>query len=532
MNAVVELDSVKKFEIKDAAAQGYEIHYFGLDEVKQICDGVDLTVTRNKDHPGVAFILIGDLKNTKWYPLKKILENKKLIVKRVEVNPQMLMNFIISGSKEKSGIDYKTTSTEKALFGILKDSKAYNASDIHVHIEGACTKIYFRIDSKLRLMDAYTGPQALGASIGQAIFTSLPKVTGNESSGDYAGKEQPLSATFNDDDGGRWRAGLYPGDEGPRIAIRELGKRSETYIKLPELGLSPLQIAAIKSALMNGKGMFLITGPTSSGKSTTLSSLLSMLNETGGVAIYTIEDPVERVLPGTAQATTNESKKTADELAKQLLRQDPDVIGYGELRTKEMVASSVRMSTTGHLVLGTFHTNGAVECVSSLEGELGVSLHRLATPGFLKGSMYQELVGKPCGKCCLSYDDAKKNLDPFDAERIKRRFGDDVNRFKFINEEGCGDCLNTGVKGKTAIAEVVPIDIKACRFISNRDMLGWKEYLREKGWPMIRDHAISKVVAGELDIFSCEKIVGSLTSDPMEEFDLEELKRLATYEPQ
>lgn len=532
MNAVAELSPVKKLEIKDASEEGFEIHYFDIDEVKNLCNGVDLTVARHKDHPNTAFILIGDSTNTRWFVIKNLLRQKKIAVKQVQVNPQMLMNFILSGGREKSEVDYKITSTEKALFAILKSSREHKAEDVHVHIEGAITKVYFRVDGRLRLMDSYAGSQTLGDSIGKAIFTSLPKIAGNESSGDYAGKEQPLNATFNDDDGGRWRAGLFPADEGPRIAIRELGKRSETYIKLPDLGLTPLQIATIKSALKSGKGMFLITGPTSSGKSTTLSSLLSMLNEEGGEAIYTIEDPVERILPGTAQATTNQSKKTEELLARQLLRQDPDTIGFGELRTKTMVAAAVRMATTGHRVLGTFHTNGAVECVSSLEGELGVSLHRLATPGFLNASMYQELVGKPCSECSLSFEQIKNSLDPFDAARIANKFGDDIHNFKFINDEGCEHCRKTGIKGKTAIAEIVPIDIKACRFIASRDMLGWKEYLRSKGWPMIRDHAIERVRTGQLDIFSCEKIVGSLTSDPMDEFDFEELKRLAKYESQ
>lgn len=530
MNAAAELTSVKRLEITDAGEQGYEIHYFGMDEVKQLCDGVDLAVTQHKDHPGKAFILIGDKANTKWYPIKGLLESKKISVQRVVVAPQMLMNFILSGSKTKSGSDYKTTSTEKALFGILKDSKTYDASDIHIHIEGAYTRVYFRIDGRLRVMDGYTGPLTLGNSVGQAIFTSLPKLPGNESSGDYAGKERPLDATFNDDDGGRWRAALYPADEGPRIVIRQLGKKTETYIQLSDLGLSRLQIAAVLAALEQAKGMFLITGPTSSGKSTTLSSLLSMLHQAGGSAIYTIEDPVERILPGTAQATTNESFKSEEKLAKQLLRQDPDIIGFGELRTKTMVAAAVRMATTGHLVLGTFHTNGAVECVTSLEGELGVSLHRLATPGFLKAAMYQELVGKPCPSCSLSFEQIQNTLDPFDVERIQRVYPDAHEKFRFINNQGCDDCAKTGMKGKTAIAEVVPIDIKACKFIAARDIIGWKEYLRNKGWPMIRDHAIEKVKSGVLDIFSCELIVGSLTSDPLEEFDMEELKRLASYE--
>lgn len=530
MNAAAELTTLRKLEINDAGEQGYEIHYFGMDEIKQLCDGVDLAVTRHQDHPGKAFILIGDKANTKWYTIKGLLEGKKISVQRVVVAPQMLMNFILSGSKVKASSDYKTTSTEKALFGILKDSKNYDASDIHIHIEGAYTSVYFRIDGRLRAM--YTGSQTLGNTVGQAIFTSLPKLQGNESSGDYAGKERPLDATFNDDDGGRWRAALYPADEGPRIVIRQLGKKTETYIKLADLGLSPLQSAVIKAALEQAKGMFLITGPTSSGKSTTLSSLLSMLNEAGGSAIYTIEDPVERILPGTAQATTNDSFKSEEQLAKQLLRQDPDIIGFGELRTKSMVASAVRMATTGHLVLGTFHTNGAVECVTSLEGELGVSLYRLATPGFLKAAMYQELVGKPCPSCALSFEQIKGELDPFDVERIQRVYPAEHDKFRFINSCGCDECGKTGVKGKTAIAEVVPIDIKACKFIAARDIIGWKEYLRNKGWPMIRDHAIEKVKSGVLDIFSCELIVGSLTSDPLEEFDMEELKRLASYEHQ
>ncbi|MHA4875180.1 hypothetical protein, partial [Enterococcus faecium] len=88
------------------------------------------------------------------------------------VNPQMLMNFILSGGREKSEVDYKITSTEKALFSILKSSREHKAEDVHVHIEGAITKVYFRVDGRLRLMDSYSGSQTLGDCIGKAIFTS------------------------------------------------------------------------------------------------------------------------------------------------------------------------------------------------------------------------------------------------------------------------------------------------------------------------------------------------------------------------
>ncbi|MGE6113997.1 GspE/PulE family protein [Aeromonas salmonicida] len=534
MNMAVAHQYEESTLVTNAIADGYRIDYFDIEIVKELCgETLNIVVAKNDKAQGKAFILIADDKDTRWFKIKKALEEKKIATEKVKATPDAVRDMILGDDNEssKEGVG-RISKSEQVLFQVLDDSKLERASDIHIHIEDGFTTIYYRIDGVMRVNNKFSGSDKLGHSIGRACFTTLAKVKGNQSSGDYAKEQTPLDATFNDNNGARWRAGLFPSDSGPRIVIRELGKKVEKVPDLTKLGFTAMQIAVIKLALRDGKGLLLITGPTSSGKSTTLSAIASLLND-GSRSIYSIEDPVERVIPGLAQASVDSAFKTGEVLAKQLLRQDPDVIIYGEFRTAEMVASGVRMSTTGHLCLGTFHTNGAIDTVLSLEGELGVSLYRLSNPGFLKASLYQELVSKPCPHCFLDFSRAKNKMSHFDVERIEKVLGGDINKLRFVNNGGCNKCGETGIHGKTVIAEVVPIDISACRYISERNILGWKEYLyKKRRWPNIRDHALEKIRAGEVDFFACENVVGSLTSDPLDDFDLEEIKRMAAYESQ
>lgn len=525
-------DSLNLEYVADAVSCGHRIDYCGIQEAGEICSAsmsVTLTTIEHERGSKKVYILVSDPDSSEWFTLKNLLASKKIDFSVMLTSAGSIRDLTLSDDKDlnKNDSESGASKSEQMLFQILDLSKERRASDIHVKIHNEECQIEFRIDGIMR-HELYAQDK-LGHAIGKAIFSSLGKRADNISSGDYAKNNKPLDATFYDNKNRRWRAALYPGDAGGTITIRELGKQAGEVASLTDLGFTPIQRAVIKKAISRS-GLLLITGPTSSGKSTTLISIASMLND-GTRSIYSIEDPVEKILKGITQASADTAKKKPEILARQLLRQDPDVILYGELRDKEMVASAVRMSTTGHLSIGTFHTNGAVDCVMSLEGELGVSLHRLSNPGFLRASIYQELIGKVCEKCGEDFHVASKRMEKFDVERIGTFFAAHLDKLRFQSANGCEHCLGTGIYGKTAVADVVPIDMKACKFIAKRDFLGWKEHLYiTRGWPSIKDHAIEKVKSGILDPFACESVLGSLTSSELEDFDLQEFERMAQYE--
>ena len=230
------------------------------------------------------------------------------------------------------------------------------------------------------------------------------------------------------------RVSVMPSIYGEKVVLRLLTRHPELLV-LDNLGLTRRQLEDYKNAVSRPHGMILVSGPTGSGKSTTLYATLSMLNDIER-NILTVEDPVEYTLDGVNQVQVKEDIGLDFSSAlRTFLRQDPDVIMVGEIRDRETAEIAVRSSLTGHLVLSTLHTNSALGCVSRLS-EMGVSPFLQAET--LNLLVSQRLVRLLCPSCKRQYE---------------HRQG-----IALYRKTGCAECYYTGYKGRKAIYEVIPVD--------------------------------------------------------------------------
>ena len=246
------------------------------------------------------------------------------------------------------------------------------------------------------------------------------------------------------------RVSTVPTLDGEKISIRPLVKHAKNF-SLDDLGLSKNQQKLILKAAKKPAGMILVTGPTGSGKTTTLYTLLKHLNSPE-VNITTIEDPVEYKIPGVNHIQVNSATNMSfAEALKSIVRQDPNIILVGEIRDKETAAISVSAALTGHLLFSTFHANDAASVIPRFL-EMGVEPFNLSLT--LKLVISQRLVRKICSKCRYSYKTSAKELFEIFPE-AERFFGEEeITLFK---GKGCPNCSETGYRGRTGVFEIIDI---------------------------------------------------------------------------
>ncbi len=247
------------------------------------------------------------------------------------------------------------------------------------------------------------------------------------------------------------RVSTLPSSFGERVVLRILEK-DKTHIQLEQLGFSQEILTSFRKNLGKNEGIILVTGPTGSGKTTSLYSGLREISDRSQ-NILTIEDPVEYALEGIGQTQVN--TKTGLTFAKGLraiLRQDPDIVMVGEIRDKETAEIAIQASLTGHLVLSTVHTNSAINAITRLR-DMGIEPYLLSSS--LIFVLSQRLVRKLCPHCKTDDEDSKNILEKY---KIKG------NAYKPV---GCDKCDNTGYKGRLSIGEFVSIDEKISEFIHN-----------------------------------------------------------------
>jgi general secretion pathway protein E len=277
----------------------------------------------------------------------------------------------------------------KFINGLLVEAIKENASDIHVETYEQRVIVRFRVDGVLR--EIIAAPKALAPKIVSRIKI-MAKL-------DIAEKRLPQDGRISRAFGGRKvdvRVSTIPtGTNNERVVMRILDKQSER-IDLELLGLDEAQIAILKRIIFRPHGILLVTGPTGSGKSTTLYSALSVLNDKSR-NIMTVEDPIEYYIEGVGQTQVNTKvEMTFARGLRAILRQDPDVVMIGEIRDLETAEIAVQASQTGHLVLSTLHTNTAVGAVTRLR-DMGMEPYQLSSS--LVGLMAQRLVRTLCEKC-------------------------------------------------------------------------------------------------------------------------------------
>lgn len=420
--------------------------------------------------------------------LKLIAKHYDVLKKEGESQPSRKA----SAGLEESGpqrLSYsKTDSTISIVNDIIHEAIRLRASDIHMEPFEREMCIRFRVDGILQEMMTIPVERTLE-------MTSRVKVMSRM---DIAEKRRSQDGRISITEGGRdvdIRVSTLPTDFGEKIVLRLLDKSSFDY-NLESIGMESNKLALFKKAIQLPNGIVLITGPTGSGKTTTLYGVINYLRKPG-VNISTIEDPIEYNMPGVSQTQVKpDIGLSFASLLRTLLRQDPNIIMVGEMRDQETAEIAIRSSLTGHLVLSTLHTNDSPSAVTRLV-DMGIEPYLVASSVTM--IIAQRLVRRICSHCKCEdnvSNDIKKNIG----------LSPDVRIYKGL---GCSNCGHTGYRGRTGIFEVLPISEEIRRLINNRVYASdIRDQAVKEGLISLRDSALSKLTDG---ITSLEEVVREIS---------------------
>jgi len=361
---------------------------------------------------------------------------------------------------------------------VLSNALHEGASDIHIEPKENFTKIRYRIDGVL--FDTMQSP----AKMHPAMVSRL-KIMANL---DISERRVPQDGKIAVIMGGRGvdlRVSVLPTTHGEKVVIRLLDSKS-ILLGLDKSGMEPRILEAFSQQIELPHGILLVTGPTGSGKSTTLYSALAQM-DSQTLNVSTVEDPVEYNLEFCNQVQVNEKAGlTFAASLRSLLRQDPDIIMIGEIRDSETARIAVQAALTGHLVLSTLHTNDAPSSVSRLVN-IGVEPYLIAAS--LNGILAQRLVRKICSNCketCSTPENLRKYLD------IAQIDPNSLTRGK-----GCEQCRNSGYVGRAGIFELLTVDEKFREIINTDSSVNsMRRAFVESGWPTLFEDGLIKVKNG------------------------------------
>jgi len=348
-------------------------------------------------------------------------------------------NDVLFDLQDNPSIEVDSAPIVRLVNAVIEQAITEKASDIHIEPLETEIQIRYRIDGKLILAKKIpkTTLSAIVARI--KILAELDiaeKRLPQDGRSDYKVKDRIYNL----------RVSILPTINGEKVVLRILDK---TNFLLPkeQLGFTTENLIKFDQLLMNPHGIILITGPTGSGKSTTLYTMLSELNKVSD-NIITVEDPVEYMIDGLNQVQVNaKAGLNFASALRSFLRQDPDIIMLGEIRDKETVDVALTAAITGHLVLSTLHTNDAISSISRLV-DMGVQRYMVAVA--LMGVISQRLIRKLCPHCLQSYIPGEHEL---------RYLGLDLDKeITFKKAQGCSRCNYSGYKGRIAVHEILLID--------------------------------------------------------------------------
>ncbi|MFH1546941.1 MAG: GspE/PulE family protein [bacterium] len=389
----------------------------------------------------------------------------------------------------------KSSAAPEIIEEILKDAEALRTSDIHLEPQEEDVQIRFRIDGLLQ--EAGRVPKDLFENILNWIkVRSHLRIDEHFSAQDGSMRFESDGTTVD------LRISIVPTLDGEKVAIRILAK----YVKgftLSELGFSQQDQVLVTKASKKPFGMILVTGPTGSGKTTTLYSVLKMLN-VPGVNITTIEDPVEYKVKNLNQIQVNETTKlTFARGLRTIVRQDPDIILVGEIRDNETAEIAVNAALTGHLLLSTFHANDAATALPRLL-DMGIEPFLLAST--LEIVIAQRLARKLCENCRYSKSYTMEELKKLISDPIKY-FGN-VKSVTLYEGKGCPACSNTGYSGRTAIFELIQMtpEVQELILASSSSQNIWK-LASKQGARSLFDNGMEKVKAGLTSIGEVLRVV-------------------------
>lgn len=441
-----------------------------------------------------------------WEFYKKVPEEYKTAAGVIEIAHEYITTLRqeitnLSQIRAKIETTFYSRATD-ALEIILAGAIAVDASDVHLEPQPDTCRIRFRLDGVL--MDIINIPLKLYQRILSRIkLISELKLNIHE-------KAQDGRFTIHDSIDIEVRTSTLPGPAGENVVLRILNPKT-IAVPFEELGMQPWIIAVMEHELVRPNGMILTTGPTGSGKTTTLYAFLRKIH-TPDLKIITLEDPIEYRVPGTEQ-TRVDAKKGYDFAngLRSILRHDPDVILIGEIRDLETAETAMHASMTGHLVLSTLHTNNAAGTIPRLI-DLGVRPSIIAPA--INVSMAQRLVRKLCAACRQAVKPDKKLIARIEKElsafpkNVPIPPPDAWTIFRAA-EKGCSACNNTGYKGRNGIFEIILIGEEAEHLILKEPSeYEIKKMALGQGQINMQQDGLLKILAGITDFEELKRVVG------------------------
>ena len=405
-----------------------------------------------------------------------------------ELSKEKKQEALLNQQQEVEFEDIKNAPVVKMVDYVIKSAVETRASDIHIEPFENNVRIRYRVDGQLQQI----------SSLSREIMASLVTRIKILSNLNIAEKRIPQDGRIITKVGEKdidLRVSILPTVFGEKIVMRVLNRDNYSVGK-EKLGMTEEELEQLSRIIRNPHGIILVTGPTGSGKSTTLYTILNDLN-TVEQNIVTIEDPVEYMLEGINQINVNtKAGLTFAAGLRSILRQDPDVVMIGEIRDKETAQIAVRAAITGHLVLSTIHTNDAPSSVVRLV-DMEIEPYLVATS--VCGIIAQRLVRKVCPYCKIAYEanEHEKHLLGFSKEES----------FNVYKGKGCGFCKNTGYSGRTGVYEIMEVTREHRELIaSNANSDTIKDLSVKKGMKTINMSARELVLKGVTTIEEFVKV--------------------------
>jgi general secretion pathway protein E len=462
-------------EVVNIIAVNDPINFNAVDDLAGILELEDYKLVLSTKQAILAAINLSfDLGQDSAEQLVQDMEEDSAIISEIEVTADLLE-------------DTSDAPIIKLVNHILSQSIKARASDVHIEPYQDSFKVRYRVDGIL--YDLLSPPKWI-----QPALTSRIKVMAKLN---IAEKRLPQDGRFEVKIGQQMidvRTSTLPTSFGERVVMRLLNKSGSVF-DLAEVGFSPNQLKQVQELVKAPNGIILVTGPTGSGKTTTLYSVLSSIN-TPDINIITIEDPVEYQLKGISQIQVNPKiDLTFARGLRSIVRQDPDVVLVGEIRDHETAEIAIQASLTGHLVFSTLHTNDSASAITRLV-DIGVEPFLISSA--VSAVIAQRLVRVLCNNC-------KEAYKPDMALQTLGVRPDRLRKYTFYRAKGCDQCFNTGYRGRIGIFETLVLGYKLKTLIQRTyDSFQIKQEALKLGLVTLRRDGIEKVLRG---ITSIEEVV-------------------------
>lgn len=445
--------------------------------------------------------------------VRTVFAHRRQIVSKL--NEYYTPDKFIGDIVDKANIDSEDVETEgtsmdeaesapivKLVNMIISGAIDQDASDIHIEPLERSVVVRFRIDGVLRKIMEIPA-QAKAALVSRIKIISNLDIAETRKPQDGKAKVRKANRSID------LRVSTVPTPFGEKVVIRILDP-SKAMVDLRKLGVQGENLEKFDKILSTKQGIVLVTGPTGSGKTTTLYACLNQLKQSGDTNIMTVEDPIEYMLPGINQVQVNEKAGvTFASALRAFLRQDPDVILVGETRDLETAQIAIQASLTGHLVFSTLHTNDALTTVTRLI-DMGVEAHKVASS--LSAVIAQRLVRRLCTNCKVPVKPGpqeKKIIPYLNKLGIKPQFA---------KAKGCNRCGFTGYKGRIALYEILLLDDELRDMIARGEpLLKIKKAARKKGFKTLYESAVMLIGQGVTDFKEVARVIQTTSQDERNE---------------